>query len=462
MIVDVEHQTKKGYTQKKNFAMKRILTIAGSDPGGGAGIQADLKTIGLLGGFGMSVITALTSQNSMGVQDIYPIPPEFIEKQMDSVISDIGVDAAKTGMLVNSEVIRVIAGKVKEYSVEKLIVDPVMVAKGGRSLLSGDALKTLVTEFLPLAFLITPNLSEASAICGIKVENVEDMRKAARDIHSKGARYVLIKGGHLSGSSIDILFDGEEFFEYGCERIPTKNTHGTGCVYSAALAFEIAGDNPVHQAVENAKGFVTTAIKGSLALGKGCGPVNPYAVFARDIHRYDVISQIKEAVRELKGERIGRLIPEVQSNLGMALPYACTVQDVAAVPGRIIRFGESIKTVSDPEFGASQHMARIILTLMRYDKGVRSAMNIRYSEAIVKKCNDLGFEVRCLDRRKEPDYIRKREGASLGWLIESVQKSENKIPDVIYDTGDEGKEPMVRIIGRDAKDVTQKVIRIAK
>ena len=280
--------------------MKRILTIAGSDSGGGAGIQADLRTIALLGGFGMSVITALTAQNTLGVQDVYPISPEFIEKQIDSVITDIGVDAVKTGMLANSQVVKVVARKIKEYRIEKLIVDPVMIAKGGEPLLSKDAIDTLIEELIPLAFLITPNLSEASAICREPVENLDEMREAAKNIYQKGTKNVLIKGGHLPGRSIDILFDGKSFFEYDSERIHTENTHGTGCVYSAALTFEIAEGNPIHQAVKNAKEFVTSAIRNSLPLGRGHGPANPYAIFSKDIQRYHVISQLKEAVRVLK------------------------------------------------------------------------------------------------------------------------------------------------------------------
>lgn len=263
--------------------MKRVLTIAGSDSGGGAGVQADLKTIALYGGFGMSVITALTAQNTLGVQDIYPIPIEFIKMQIDSVVTDIGVDAVKTGMLVNSDVVRAVAEKIREYAVEKLIVDPVMVAKGGRSILCEDALDTLKRELIPLAFLITPNLDEASKIWGRKVENTEEMKEAALDIFKRGARNVLIKGGHLPGRSIDILFNGEEYFEYDSDRIPSENTHGTGCVYSAFLALEIAKGSAVNQAVKNAKDFITIAIENSLDLGKGHGPVNPYAGILREM-----------------------------------------------------------------------------------------------------------------------------------------------------------------------------------
>lgn len=442
--------------------MKRILTIAGSDSGGGAGVQADLKAITLLGGFGMSVITGLTAQNTMGVQGVYPVSPEFVEKQMDAVILDIGVDAAKTGMLVNSKLIRVVADRIRKHRVEKLVVDPVMVAKGGESLLAKEGIDTLSHELIPLAFVITPNLPEASAICGRTVENHEDMKEAARDIYRKGARNVLIKGGHLPGRPIDILFDGENFFEYSSERISTKNTHGTGCVFSAALAFEVANGRQVHEAIKKAKDFVTKAIQNALPLGKGCGPVNPYGAFSMDIHRYQVISEVKEAIKTLKEAKIGRLIPEVQSNLAMALPQATKVEDIAAIPGRIIRIGDHITTVSDPEFGASQHIARIILTLMRYNDEMRSAMNIRYSEDIVRRCKDSGLNVRSLDRATEPEYSKKKEGSSLAWIVENAVKEEKRLPDVIYDAGDLGKEPMVRVVGKDAREVVEKVLRIAK
>ncbi|MEW6615966.1 MAG: bifunctional hydroxymethylpyrimidine kinase/phosphomethylpyrimidine kinase [Thermodesulfobacteriota bacterium] len=442
--------------------MKRILTIAGSDSGGGAGIQADLRTIALLGGFGMSVITALTAQNTLGVQDIYPIPPEFIGKQIDSVIADIGVDAVKTGMLVNSQIVNVVARKIEEYRIEKLIVDPVIIAKGGETLLSKDALDALVEKLIPLAFLITPNLHEASVVCRKPVENLDEMREAAKNIYQKGAKNVLIKGGHLPGMPVDILFDGRNFHEYDSERIDSENTHGTGCVYSAALAFEIAKGKHIYQAVKNAKEFVTSAIRNSFSLGGGHGPVNPYALFSKDIQRYHVISQVKEAIGLLKEDKIGHLIPEVQSNLGMALPYAEKIEDIAALPGRIIRFGDTVKTVSDPEFGASQHIAQIILAVMRYQGDMRSAMNIKYTVDIIEKCSNIGLRVRYFDRRREPDHVKEVEGSSLEWVVENSLKQEKGIPDVIYDTGDVGKEPMVRILGKDAMEVVGKVLKIAK
>jgi len=216
--------------------MKKILTIAGSDSGGGAGIQADLKTITVLGAYGLSVITALTAQNTVKVQAIHEVPPDFIGAQLDSVLSDIGADAAKTGMLANTEVVREVADKLKQYQIPKLVVDPVMVSKSGDSLLNTDAQGALVKDLLPLATIITPNLPEAGVMLGREVKTLEDMAEAARALKVMGPQAVLIKGGHFSGPATDLLFDGEEMREYSMPRIESSNTHGTGCTFSAALA----------------------------------------------------------------------------------------------------------------------------------------------------------------------------------------------------------------------------------
>ncbi len=263
------------------MTIKRVLTIAGSDSGGGAGIQADLKTITALGGFGMSVITALTAQNTLGVHGIHEVPTDFIEKQFDAVATDIGVDAAKTGMLSSSEIMRTVAEKIKEYRIKKLVVDPVMVAKGGAMLIKQEAKKTLVEKLLPLACVITPNIPEAEELTGMEIMTVEDMKKAAKVIHRMGAKNVFVKGGHMSGDALDILYDGGDFHEFTSERIDTKNTHGTGCTTSAAIATGLAQGMDVCEAVKRAKEYITVAIKHSISIGKGHGPTNHMAYLFR-------------------------------------------------------------------------------------------------------------------------------------------------------------------------------------
>ena len=440
--------------------MKRVLTIAGSDSGGGAGIQADLKTITLLGGYGMSVLTALTAQNTVGVQGIHEVPARFVEKQIDSVLSDIGVDAIKTGMLANQEIIQVVAKKIKQYKVEKVVIDPVMVSKSGATLLRKESQEALIKKLIPLAWVVTPNLFEASVLTEMKINSLDGMRKAAVKIWELGAKNVVVKGGHLKGMAIDILFDGENYAEIVGPRIKTKNTHGTGCTFASAIATLLARGEPVPEAVRKAKVFITMAIQAGLNLGKGTGPTNPSAYVLREMERYRVIQELKRAAEILKEGKIGHLIPEVSSNLGYALPYAEGIGDVAAFPGRIVRFKDSLATSSGPEFGASQHVANIILTVMRFDPEYCSAMNIRYSEEMVTLLKDKGFLVGHFDRRLEPRKVKEKEGSSLEWGVGEVLRKMKRIPDFIYDEGDVGKEPMIRVLGKNPMDVVNKILKI--
>jgi len=439
--------------------MKRVLTIAGSDSGGGAGIQADLKAITLLGGYGMSVLTALTAQNTVGVQDIYEIPSRFVERQIDSVLSDIGADAIKTGMLANQEIIEVVAKKIEQYRVEKVVVDPVMVSKSGATLLRRDAQKALVKKLIPLAWVVTPNLMEASVLAGLKVNSLEGMKKAAYRIYKLGAKHVVVKGGHLKGMAVDLLYDGRYFNEMEGPRIDTENTHGTGCTFASAIATLLARGDSVSEAVRKAKAFVTLAIQSGFSLGKGTGPTNPSAYVLREMERYQVIQELKRAVGILKEEKIGHLIPEVSSNLGYALPQAEGIGDVAAFPGRIVRFKDSVATHSDPEFGASQHVANIILTVMKFDPEYCSVMNIRYSKVNVAQLRRKGFLVGHFNRRLEPKRVKEKEGFSLEWGVGEVLKKMKRVPDFIYDEGDVGKEPMIRVLGKNPMEVVNKILK---
>lgn len=440
--------------------MKRILTIAGSDSGGGAGIQADLKTISLLGGFGMSVVTALTAQNTTEVRAIHAVPTTFIEQQLDAVLSDIGADAVKTGMLFDSPAIEVVADRLSAYRIEKLVVDPVMVAKGGDVLLVEEARETLVRRLIPMALVVTPNIPEAEVISRGSISRENDVHEAARIIHAMGARHVLIKGGHLEGPAKDLLYDGKAFFEFSKERIHTAHTHGTGCVYSAAVATFLAMGLEIKEAVRRAKDFIHTAIRFALPLGRGHGPANPYGRFAREQEKYRVLESLKASLARLQQASVGHLVPEVQSNLGYALPFAEAPADVAAFPGRLVRLGEKIAAVSGPAFGASRHIATIILTTMRHDPGFRSAMNIRFSEERIRQCHGLGWKVCSFDRADEPEAIKEQEGSSLEWGTERVLSQETNIPDIIFDRGDVGKEPMIRVLGRNPEEVVDKVLRL--
>lgn len=256
--------------------MKRLLTIAGSDSGGGAGIQADLKTFHAFGCYGMSVITAVTAQNTQGVQGIAELDADFVALQLDSVLSDIGADAAKIGMLSSAAIIERVAQKLSEHDVPFLVVDPVMRAKSGDSLLRPEAQQVFVERMLPLAFLLTPNIPEAEVIADMAIRTLDDMKTAAQRIQQKGAAAVLVKGGHRQEDATDILYDGHTCTEFAAERILSTNTHGTGCTYSAAIAANLALGHSLAEAVRTSKKFVTAAIAQSFALGKGVGPLNHF------------------------------------------------------------------------------------------------------------------------------------------------------------------------------------------
>jgi len=442
--------------------MKRVLTIAGSDSGGGAGIQADLKAITLLGGYGMSVLTALTAQNTTGVQAIHEVPASFVARQIDSVLSDIGADVVKTGMLLNAEIVGVVARKIRQYRIRKVVVDPVMVAKSGDLLLKKEAQESLIRHLIPLATIVTPNLMEASVLTNLQVRSLEGMKKAAHRIHQMGARNVLVKGGHLEGMATDLLYDGKTYYEIPGKRMEMRNTHGTGCTFASAVATLLASGNTIPEAVRKAKIFITQAIQAGLPLGKGTGPTNPFAYVLREMERYRVIQELKKAMASLKNRKIGFLVPEVSSNLGYALPYAEGSEDVAAFPGRIVRYGDTVTSPGDPEFGASRHVANIILTVMKFYPDMCSAMNIRYSKEQVALLKKKGFRVGHFDRRREPKGVKEAEGSSLEWGVGEVLKTFKGIPDFIYDEGDVGKEPMIRVIGRNPGEVVAKIMKIRK
>ena len=260
--------------------MEKVLTIAGSDSGGGAGIQADLKTFSARGVFGTSAITAITAQNTLGVQGVYEIDPTFVESQITSVMDDINPKVWKTGMLANAEIVEIVAKCAKKYNPTHIVVDPVMLARGGDPLLKLDAVETYKMKLFPLTYILTPNRKEAEYISGERINTIEDTKKVAKIIKNLGPMNILIKGGHIEtmDEAIDVLYDGNEFTEYHAKRIQTENTHGTGCTYASAIAAEIAKGNDIKKAIHFAKAYITKAIMlaDELKLGKGNGPTNHF------------------------------------------------------------------------------------------------------------------------------------------------------------------------------------------
>lgn len=442
-----------------------VLTIAGSDSGGGAGIEADLKTFAAIGVHGAVAITAITAQNTTGVFGIHEIPPEMIRLQIETVYNDIGFEFAKTGMLFSEAIIKEVADVIKKLGI-KVVVDPVMIAKSGAPLLLPEAMNALKEKLIPLAEVVTPNINEAEALTGIKINTIEDSIKASKAILDLGPKAVVVKGGHLKGDAVDVLCTREGVIKIlGSPRLESTTTHGTGCTFSAAITAYLALGLSIENAFAEAKNFVTNAIKYGLKIGKGVGPVEPMSNLRIDAERYRVISKMHDALRLLESSpQLSKLTPECQINLVMALPYpfADSIEAVCGIPGRITNIGGRLRPSSCPTFGASRHLARLIITVMEYNPNVRSAMNIKYSKEIIEACKKLGWIVSYYDRSKEPEEVKAKEGATIPWGTREAIKSIGKVPDVIYHTGDYGKEPMIVILGRDPTETVLKAIKLAE
>lgn len=435
------------------YMMKTAMTIAGVDSGGGAGIAADLKTFAALGVHGTCVITSLTAQNTKGILNSLDTPVDFIKEQFDAITSDIKIDYAKTGMLSSPDIVRMVAGLIKKEKIS-LVIDPVISAEAGGMLLADEAVVVLIEELLPFSYVITPNIHEAQRLSGIRIKDIGDAKKAARKIYELGAKSVIITGGHLKGT--DVLYSNEEFsFIEG--KLIKGGTHGSGCTHSAAITAELAKGTPLKEAARYAKEFVEQAISRSIMIGEGAAPVNQLGSTLAEAGKYLVLKNVGEAVEMIENSReFSDLIPEVGCNIAMGIHDASSVSDVAAISGRIVRLKRAPHAVGCVAFGASSHIARIVLTAMHYNIFMRAAINIRYSEEAILACGELGLSVESFRREDEPEGV-----STMEWGVSDAIGRAGKIPDVIYDKGGVGKEAMIRVIGRDAVEVAGRAIRIA-
>jgi len=437
------------------------MTIAGSDSGGGAGIEADLKTFSALGVFGTCVITAITAQNTQGVKEIFPVPPEIVKAQIRAVMEDIPVKIAKTGMLYSRGIMRVVAESVENYGI-KIVVDPVLRAGAGDSLIIEEDKNSLIKFILPRAKILTPNLFEAEVISGLKIKSLEDMKSAAQKIVEIGVEAVIIKGGHLEATDQKVY---DLFYHKGSFRIFEKprmkiEPHGGGCTFSAAITSFLAKGDDLERAVEKAENFIEISFRGALKVGSGRTPVNPMAFLYNKSERAEIIEQVEAAAKTI--EENPQLLPfaaEVGTQIAMALPFPSGPGDIAAIEGRIVKIRDGLKMVGPARFGASRHIANVILAAMKYDPRIRAAMNLHYDPRLVEAFRRIGCRVSGFDRSLEPVDIKRVEGKSLSWGVEEAIRKLHEVPDVIYDEGEVGKEPMIRILGRNASEVVNKALK---
>jgi len=438
------------------------MTIAGSDSSGGAGIEADLKTFAALGVFGTCAVTAITAQNTKGVYYIFPIPPRMVERQIEAVLEDIPIKAAKTGMLYSKEIMNVVAEAIDRHKL-RVVVDPVFRAGAGDLLIREKDKEALVKTVVPRSFVFTPNKHEAEDIARMEIKTVDDMKKASSKIAKLGAKAVVVKGGHLGGPNVtDILHYDGEFKTFTKPRVEVE-AHGAGCTFSTAIAAYLALDHDVAEAVMKAEEFMQNAITYGLMVGRGRVPVNHMATLFNEAEKHRVLEDVSKAAKMIEDHpEFLPYMAEVGMQVAVALPYAITKWHVAAVDGRIVRFGEKAKAVGCVKFGASDHVARIVLTAMKHDPSKRAALNLRYDQGLVEAFKKLGRVVSTFDRRLEPPEVKAMESGTLVWGVEEAIKAVGRVPDVVYDLGEVGKEPMIRVLGNSAMDVMEKALTSIK
>jgi hydroxymethylpyrimidine/phosphomethylpyrimidine kinase len=442
--------------------LKVALSIAGSDSGAGAGIQADVKTFSALGVYGCTAITAITAQNTRRVSKIFELPQAMIKEQILSVFRDFSPDAIKVGMVYSGETIETVSQVLAKKQIP-IVLDPILFAGTGVSLLRDDALDSLVSKLLPLCVLVTPNRGEAEKLAGMSLSNEDRTIEAAKRIQKKGARNVIVKGGHFTSRQVtDLLLDSRSnVVRITNPRVDIRESHGSGCNFSSAVTAFIANGLTVEEACKRANDYVHDAITNAVRVGHGLPVTNPLSGIYKDAQSYRVLEELQRAVEEVSTlSDFHSLIPETQTNFVYALPEAAGLFDVAAVRGRIVKIGRAAVPASYIEFGASRHVASAVLAYMTVQPSVRSATNIRLDKNVVRACRSL-FKVSSYDRKAEPAGIKRREGATVSWGTR-VALARNPDAEVIYHTGDIGKEPMINIFGRTPGDVVEKIKKILK
>jgi hydroxymethylpyrimidine kinase / phosphomethylpyrimidine kinase / thiamine-phosphate diphosphorylase len=442
--------------------LKIALSIAGSDSGAGAGIQADLKTFSALGVYGCTAITAITAQNTKQVAEIVEISPSMVERQIRSVMIDMPPNAIKIGMVYSNSIIDAVYRSLRGSNVP-IVLDPIFSAGTGAKLIRSDAYSSFVSKLMPTCALITPNRMEAEKLAGITIRTEDSVVEAARKIKKMGAENVIVKGGHFGSKHVtDLLLDSRgNLIKLTNPRLKIKESHGSGCNFSSAVAAYIAKGITITDACKMATEYVHIAIQNLVRLGRGLPVANPISVIYHNSNCYSTLVELQDSVQQVSTlDGFYRLIPETQTNFVYALPDAVKISDVAGVRGRIVKIVDTASVTSYIGFGASRHVASAVIAYMSVNPIVRSAINIRFDERIVKVCKSL-FSVSGYDRIKEPRKINREEGSSVRWGT-LLALSKNHMADVIYHRGDIGKEPMITLFGKNPTEVVTKIKAILK
>jgi hydroxymethylpyrimidine/phosphomethylpyrimidine kinase len=432
-----------------------VLTIAGSDSGGGAGIQADLKTIEATGGFGTSAVTAVTAQNTTGVASSHVLPTGELEAQLDAVCSDFDVRAAKTGMLATAEVVETVADYAADFEFP-LVVDPVMVAATGDRLLT-EAAEEAYEDLIAEATLVTPNADEAAVLTDVEPEDEAGARLAGQRVLTMGADAALVKGGHIPGDEVlDVLVTAETIETARHPRVDTDATHGSGCTLSAAIATRLARGDPLVDAVGRSVDFMERAVRYHHDVGRGPGAVHHLVDLRNDAARDETAERVTDVVEWFVEENVRPLVPEVGMNVVGATPYAEEPGEAAAVEGRITKTIDGIAPNRGVRFGASSHVARFLLGAREYYPGFRFAVNCRFDEGVEAALSSLDWPVAEYDRSEEPDGA----DATMDWAAREVFEADSRPPVAVVDRGATGKEAITKLLAGDGRTVAERVVEL--
>ncbi len=442
------------------------LTVAGSDSGGGAGAQADLKTFEACGAFGTSALTAVTAQNTTGVTHSTVLDPEAVRAQYDAVVSDFDVAAAKTGMLGDADVVADVADALGEADFP-VVVDPVVVAHSGDRLLTERGVDAVRDRLLPEATVATPNVPEAELLADVTIEDEVDLREAADVVRDLGPDAVLLTGGHLDGDPVDV-YAGETTRAFSRERVDTEDTHGSGCTLSAAIAAHLAGGVDLEAAVERGVDATARAIASDLSLGSDAGPVDHAAIADRrravangahaDVSHdtTDAIDAVRNVVAALEREWPPELVPEVGTNVAVAPADAISPENVVAVDGRLHATRGGVRATGGIAPGASSHIARFLLGVREHDPRIAAAGNVRWSRERESALRER-WDVELTDRTEEPADA----DGTMDWAARDAMADRERAPDAVVDRGAIGKEAMIRVVAKDADALLEKFSAVA-
>lgn len=440
------------------------LTVAGSDSGGGAGIQADVKTMEAHGVFGTSVVAAVTAQNTRGVASSYTLPTDEIEAQLDAVLDDFDLGAVKTGMLATREVIETVTERLAGVDAP-LVVDPVMVAASGDRLLSADA-ESAYEDLVAAATLVTPNVDEASVLSGVDVTDPESAGEAAERLVEMDAKAALVKGGHLDGARVvDTLVVADttgdkQVHRFEHPRVDTDAAHGSGCTLSSAIAARLARGESLVEAVDGGTDFLHRAVRYGLDVGEGPGAVHHLVGLRERAARQDTVESVAGVVEAFVARDVYLLVPEVGMNVVGATPYAESPDETAAVEGRITRTLSGVHPNRGVRLGASSHVARFLLAAREVDPTRRFAVNCRFADDVEAALSALDGPVAEFDREAEPDDSATEEGNTMQWGARRAFESRDETPVAVVDRGAVGKERIVKLLAADTETLVERTLTL--